>query len=69
MKEFIPFVNDVSNAACYKGKLGFDQSVAVHYPYDLAKAKQLLAEDRYPEGFETNIYTYLSPTWGGAFQN
>jgi peptide/nickel transport system substrate-binding protein len=62
-------VTGISDAACYKGKFGCDQSLAVHYTYDPVKAKQLLAEVRYPVRFETDICTYLSPTGGDAVQN
>ena len=37
--------------------------------YDPAKAKQLLAEAGYPNGFDTEIVTYELPQWAGAVQN
>ncbi|MGO7638760.1 ABC transporter substrate-binding protein, partial [Rhizobium leguminosarum] len=35
---------------------GYDKSFAV-YAYDVAKAKALLAEAGYPDGFETVLYS------------
>ena len=37
-------------------------------PYDPAKAKQLLAEAGYPNGFDTELVTYELPQWAGAVQ-
>src|SRR3546814_3896440 len=47
----------VINAACYPSQFGCEQDVKV-YEYDPAKAKALLAEAGYPEGFEVDIYGY-----------
>ena len=53
---------------CYPTQFGCDAGAAVHYPYDPAKAKQLLAEAGYPNGFDTELVTYDLPQWGGAVQ-
>src|SRR4051812_28067333 len=56
------------DAPCYPTQFGCDAAVAVHYPYDPAKAKQLLAEVGYPNGFDSELVTYDLPQWAGAVQ-
>jgi peptide/nickel transport system substrate-binding protein len=53
---------------CYPTQFGCDTAVAVHYDYNPAKAKQLLAEAGYPSGFDTELVTFEPPQWAGAIQ-
>ena len=57
------------DAPCYFTRFGCDQASAVHYGYDPAKARALLAEAGYPTGFDTELYNgNLLTSWAGAIQ-
>jgi peptide/nickel transport system substrate-binding protein len=58
----------VPPAPCFPTQFGCDAAAAVQYPYDPAKAKALLAEAGYPNGFETEIVSYVLPQFEGAIQ-
>ncbi|MCB4824402.1 ABC transporter substrate-binding protein [Roseicella aerolata] len=59
----------VPQAPCYPSQFGCDASAAVTYDYDPAKARALLTEAGFPNGFETEIVSYVLPQWGSAVQN
>jgi len=59
----------VPAAPCFPPQFGCDSEAAVLYDYDPAKAKQLLAEAGYPNGFEVELTSYVLTQWGAAVQN
>jgi peptide/nickel transport system substrate-binding protein len=59
----------VPPAPCFPPQFGCDGEMAVHYPYDPARAKQLLAEAGFANGFDVELASYVLPQWGAAVQN
>ncbi len=59
----------VPPAPCFPPQFGCDAEAAVLYDYNPAKAKQLLAEAGYPDGFDVELASYVLPQWGSAVQN
>jgi peptide/nickel transport system substrate-binding protein len=55
-------------APCYPGQFGCDSAAATTYDYDPAKAKALLAEAGFPNGFETELVSYVLPQWTASVQ-
>ena len=58
----------VIKTACFPSQFGCSQDV-VSYEYDPEKAKALLAEAGYPDGFETDYYAYRDRDYAEAIAN
>src|ERR1700726_2539192 len=68
-KQLIQGDSHVIDTPCFPTQFGCDVSAAVKYPYDPAKAKQLLAEAGYPNGFDTELVTYARAELSASVQN
>lgn len=60
----------VPPAPCYPSQFGCDAAAATTYDYNPAKARQLLAEAGFPNGFDIELTSYVQPRqWSEAVQN
>jgi peptide/nickel transport system substrate-binding protein len=68
VRNLMPEGSRVPEAPCYPTQFGCDASHAQRYAFDAAKAKALLADAGYHNGFETEIVSYILPQLSDAVQ-
>lgn len=56
----------IMNSACFIDQFGCTDKGVPRYGYDPGKAKKLLAEAGYPNGFKTELYAYREREWAEA---
>jgi len=54
------------DAPCYPTQFGCNTAVAAHYAYDPALARTLLKQAGYPDGFDTELVSFVLPQWTNA---
>jgi peptide/nickel transport system substrate-binding protein len=68
VRQIIQGGSRVPEAACFPTQFGCDAAAAQRYDYNPAKARALLVEAGYPDGFDTELVTYALPQWAAAIQ-
>jgi peptide/nickel transport system substrate-binding protein len=68
-KQLVTGGSRVPPAPCFPTQFGCDGEAAVKYDYDPAKAKALLAEAGFPNGFDTELGSYVLPAWTASLQS
>lgn len=58
VENLVKGVSTVVDTACFPTQHGCSDDGVTHYNYDPDKAKKLLAEAGYPDGFTTELYAY-----------
>ena len=67
-KQFMPPGSRVLDVPCFPTQFGCEIPMATKYEYDPAKARALLAEAGFRDGFDTELVGYLLPPWMQALQ-
>jgi len=68
-RQFGAGVARVLDAPCYPTQFGCDQAVATKWNYDPDRARALLTEAGFPDGFATTMVSTVLPQWANAVQN